>query len=188
MSALTLPVAFSLGEICSKYPTSAGAYYWCFRLASPRRRLLLSWINGWLTMVGVWTVSLSVTFVCFSHYFGRQRGGTDSQIQGTAQLVVAGAGIFLPEWEAAPWQTCTSCRLRVTPCRCLTSGVDLIFLAVTLTASALCIFLNDFLPAIDASKSSGVIQFLVDNIVSLCRLYRRVGRSLESWVEFNHQL
>lgn len=63
VSALTLPVAFSLGEICSKYPTSAGAYYWCFRLASPKRRLLLSWINGWLTMVGVWTVSLSVTFV-----------------------------------------------------------------------------------------------------------------------------
>lgn len=59
---LSQPIALSLAEICSQYPTSAGAYYWCFRLASPRSRVLLSWINGWLTMVGVWTVSLSVTF------------------------------------------------------------------------------------------------------------------------------
>ena len=59
-------LAVSLAEICSKYPTSAGAYYWAFRLASPRYRLLCSWINGWLTMVGVWTIGLSVNFVCQS--------------------------------------------------------------------------------------------------------------------------
>ena len=63
ISIATQPLAMSLAEICSKYPTSAGAYYWCFRLTSPPRRLLSSWINGWLTMVGVWTISLSVTFV-----------------------------------------------------------------------------------------------------------------------------
>lgn len=63
VSLLTQPLAFSLGEIGSKYPTSAGAYYWCYRLAPARSRLLLSWINGWLNMVGVWTISLSVTFV-----------------------------------------------------------------------------------------------------------------------------
>ncbi|KAF8954276.1 hypothetical protein BDZ97DRAFT_1766380 [Flammula alnicola] len=61
-STTTQPLAFSLAEICSKYPTSAGAYYWCCRLTSPKRRLISSWINGWLTMVGVWTISLSVTF------------------------------------------------------------------------------------------------------------------------------
>ncbi|TFK36090.1 amino acid transporter [Crucibulum laeve] len=80
------PLALSLAEICSKYPTSGGAYYWCFRLASPRHRRLLSWINGWLTMVGVWTSSLSVIF-------------------GTAQLIVAEVGIFRPEWIATPWET-----------------------------------------------------------------------------------
>ncbi|CAK5270488.1 unnamed protein product [Mycena citricolor] len=89
VSLFALPLALSLGEICAKYPTSAGAYYWCFRLASPRWRLLLSWFNGWLTTVGVWTISLSVTF-------------------GTAQLIVAGAGIYLPDWEAKPWQTLTA--------------------------------------------------------------------------------
>ncbi|KAG9217802.1 hypothetical protein CCMSSC00406_0005172 [Pleurotus cornucopiae] len=83
---LSQPMACSLAEIASKYPTSAGAYYWCFRLASPRSRLLLSWINGWLTMVGVWTIALSVTF-------------------GVSQFIVAGATIFHPTWVATPWQT-----------------------------------------------------------------------------------
>ncbi|KAJ7108061.1 amino acid transporter [Mycena crocata] len=128
VSILTLPLACSLGEICAKYPTSAGAYYWCFRLASPERRLLLSWINGWLTMVGVWTISLSVTF-------------------GTAQLIVAGTGIYLPDWDVQPWHT------------------YLIFLAVTVVAVVFCIFLNPILPTIDVISAYwtllGVIVILV---------------------------
>ncbi|EIW76916.1 amino acid transporter [Coniophora puteana RWD-64-598 SS2] len=112
VAVLTQTLALSLAEICSKYPTSAGAYYWCYRLASPQRRLVISWINGWLTMVGVWTIALSVTF-------------------GTAQLVVAGAGIYLPNWVATPWQT------------------YLIFLAVTAVACFFCLFLNRLLPSID---------------------------------------
>ncbi|KAG6872460.1 hypothetical protein C0995_009620 [Termitomyces sp. Mi166 len=71
--------ALSLAEICSVYPTSAGAYYWCYRLASPKSRLVLSWINGWLYTVGIWTA--------------------------TGQLVIAGATIFHPEWIPTPWQT-----------------------------------------------------------------------------------
>ncbi|KAJ7161161.1 amino acid transporter [Mycena filopes] len=112
VSFFTLTLACSLGEICAKYPTSAGAYYWCFRLASPRRQLLLSWINGWLTMVGVWTIALSVTF-------------------GTAQLIVAGAGIYLPDWIAKPWQT------------------YVIFLAVTAVTVMFCVFFNPILPTLD---------------------------------------
>ncbi|KAG2119417.1 amino acid transporter [Suillus clintonianus] len=112
VSVLTQTLALSLAEICSKYPTSAGAYYWCYRLASPRTRLLASWINGWFTVVGVWTIALSVTF-------------------GTAQLVVAGAGIYHPEWNAAPWQT------------------YVIFLGVTAVACGFCLFFNKYLPAID---------------------------------------
>lgn len=85
ISALTQPVALSLGEICSKYPTAAGPYYWTFRLASPKNRVLLSWINGWFTMVGVWTISLSVCF-------------------GTAQMIVAAVQIYKPDWETTTWQ------------------------------------------------------------------------------------
>ena len=62
VSALTQALALSLAEICSKYPTSAGAYYWCYRLAPPRYKLIFSWINGWLNVVGNWTITLSVTF------------------------------------------------------------------------------------------------------------------------------
>ncbi|KAG2068359.1 amino acid transporter [Suillus decipiens] len=86
VSVLTQTLAFSLAEICSKYPTSAGTYYWCYRLASPRTRLLASWINGWLTVAGSWMVDLSVKFA-------------------TAQLVVAGAKIYCSEWNATALQT-----------------------------------------------------------------------------------
>lgn len=104
MSVLTQTLALSLAEICSKYPTSAGAYYWCYRLASPRTRILTSWINGWLTVVGVWTIALSVTFgTCPIHNTSEHHS---RHFTGTAQLVVAGAGIYHPEWIATPWQTC----------------------------------------------------------------------------------
>ncbi|KAJ6578655.1 amino acid transporter [Mycena vulgaris] len=145
VSFLTIPLACSLGEICAKYPTSAGAYYWCFRLASPRHRLLLSWINGWLTMVGVWTISLSVTFVST---FLLVLGFIQSTIfQGTAQLIVAGTGIYRPDWDVRPWHT------------------YLIFLAVTAVAVAFCVFFNSILPTIDVISAYwtllGVIVILV---------------------------
>ncbi|KAJ7447312.1 amino acid transporter [Mycena galericulata] len=128
VSFLTIPLACSLGEICAKYPTSAGAYYWCFRLATPRRRLLLSWINGWLTMAGVWTISLSVTF-------------------GTSQLIVAGTGIYLPNWVVKPWHT------------------YLIFLAVTAVTVIFCVFFNALLPQIDIVSAYwtllGIVVILV---------------------------
>ncbi|KAG0702111.1 amino acid transporter [Suillus ampliporus] len=112
VSILTQTLALSMAEICSKYPTSAGAYYWCYRLASPRTRLLTSWINGWLLVVGVWTVALSVTF-------------------GTAQLIVAGVGIYHPEWNATAWQT------------------YVIFLGVTAVSCVFCLFFNKHLPTLD---------------------------------------
>ncbi|KAJ8073088.1 hypothetical protein PM082_019956 [Marasmius tenuissimus] len=86
VSCFMVPIVLSLAEICAKYPTSAGTYYWSYRLASPRSRLLLSWINGWLNLAGNWTVSLSVTF-------------------GTTQLLIAGISIFHPEWVPTTWQT-----------------------------------------------------------------------------------
>jgi len=128
ISVTTQPLALSLAEICSKYPTSAGAYYWCFRLTSPPRRILASWINGWLTMVGVWTISLSVTF-------------------GTAQILVAGVGIFHPEWVPTVWQT------------------YLVFFAVASASTFIGVFGNGILPLVDIMcacwTALGVIVVLV---------------------------
>ena len=105
VSALTQALALSLAEICSKYPTSAGAYYWCYRLAPPRYKLIFSWINGWLNLVGNWTVTLSVTFGTIPVFF-RKSINLSRIFSGTAQLIVAGAGIYHPDWIATPWQTC----------------------------------------------------------------------------------
>ncbi|KAI6019267.1 amino acid transporter [Pisolithus microcarpus] len=52
VSAVTQALALSFAEICSKFPTSAGGYYWYFHLALPRYKVLLC----------VWTIALSVTF------------------------------------------------------------------------------------------------------------------------------
>ena len=49
-------VALSLGELASRYPTSAGPYYWSFQLAT-RGKTALSFITGWTWLVGNWTIS-----------------------------------------------------------------------------------------------------------------------------------
>ena len=49
-------VALSLSELASKYPTSAGPYYWSFQLAD-RGKTALSFITGWTWLVGNWTIS-----------------------------------------------------------------------------------------------------------------------------------
>ncbi|KAI3614804.1 hypothetical protein WG66_003353 [Moniliophthora roreri] len=141
VSVLTLTTALSLAEIIAKYPTSAGAYYWCFQLASPRYRLLLSWINGWLTLVGDWTVSLSVCF-------------------GTAQLLVAGIGIFHPDWVATAWQT------------------YLIFMGITLVATAIGIFFNRALPALDVLFAIWLVLVMLDSLIPRDLGGHQAGHSL----------
>ncbi|KAH8682537.1 amino acid/polyamine transporter I [Xylariales sp. PMI_506] len=78
-------IALSLGELASRYPTSAGPYYWSFQLASPKYRRVLSFITGWTWLVGNWTITLSVNF-------------------GFASLVAACVALYQPEFEMLPWQ------------------------------------------------------------------------------------
>jgi amino acid transporter len=80
-------VAVSLGELASKYPTSAGPYYWSFQLASPKYRTMLSFITGCTWLVGNWTITLSVNF-------------------GFASLIVATVALFYPDFatEVTSWQ------------------------------------------------------------------------------------
>ena len=44
-------VALSLGELASKYPTSAGPYYWSFQVAT-KGKTVLSFITGWTWLIG----------------------------------------------------------------------------------------------------------------------------------------
>ena len=45
--SFTMPVALSMAEICSSYPTSSGLYYWSAKLAGPQWAPFASWITGW---------------------------------------------------------------------------------------------------------------------------------------------
>lgn len=55
-------VAVSLGELASRYPTSAGPYYWSFQIAQ-RGKTVLSFITGWTWLVGMLELKL---FSCLS--------------------------------------------------------------------------------------------------------------------------
>ncbi|KAL9619628.1 MAG: hypothetical protein Q9204_008282, partial [Flavoplaca sp. TL-2023a] len=82
---LASSVAVSLAEIASRYPTSAGPYYWSFQIANESNRTVLSFINGWVWLIGNWTITLSVNF-------------------GLASLINATAALYHPNFAAEPWQ------------------------------------------------------------------------------------
>ena len=78
-------VAVSLSELASRYPTSAGPYYWSFQLAKEQHRTILSFITGWIWLIGNWTITLSVNF-------------------GLASLISATAAMYHPDFAATSWQ------------------------------------------------------------------------------------
>ncbi|CAN8101588.1 unnamed protein product [Discula destructiva] len=78
-------VALSLGEFASRYPTSAGPYYWSFQLAGPRYRTGLSFVTGWAWLIGNWTITLSVNF-------------------GFASLIAATVALYHPDFSPSSWQ------------------------------------------------------------------------------------
>jgi amino acid transporter len=62
MSLIYICIAVSLGEIASLYPVSGGVYYWSYMLSPPKHAPLVSWIVGWLSVIGNVVVTLSVNF------------------------------------------------------------------------------------------------------------------------------
>lgn len=60
VSLISLCIAASLAEICAVFPVAGGVYYWSAMLSSPAWAPLVSFVDGWLTLVGNWTVTLSV--------------------------------------------------------------------------------------------------------------------------------
>ncbi|KAF4313400.1 putative amino acid protein [Botryosphaeria dothidea] len=78
-------VALSLSELASRYPTSAGPYYWTFQLAPANTKTVLSFINGWTWLIGNWTITLSVNF-------------------GFASLIAATVSMYHEDFVATDWQ------------------------------------------------------------------------------------
>lgn len=77
-------VALSLSELASRYPTSAGPYYWSFQIAK-RNKTVLSFITGWIWLIGNWTITLSVNF-------------------GFASLIAATVSMYHPDLTMSNWQ------------------------------------------------------------------------------------
>ncbi|PNY24674.1 Amino-acid permease BAT1 [Tolypocladium capitatum] len=86
VSVISVCLAASLAEICAVFPTAGGVYYWSAMLSTRRWAPLVSFIDGWLTLVGNWTVTLSINF-------------------SGAQLILSAITIFDDGFVANQWQT-----------------------------------------------------------------------------------
>ncbi|KAF1353386.1 putative GABA permease [Delphinella strobiligena] len=86
VSLISLSIAASLAEICAVYPTAGGVYYWSAMLSTREWAPIASWITGWLTLVGNWTVTLSINF-------------------SGAELILSAISLWRDGWAANAWQT-----------------------------------------------------------------------------------
>ncbi|KAF4985062.1 hypothetical protein FDECE_16855 [Fusarium decemcellulare] len=86
VSLISLSIAASLAEICAVYPTAGGVYYWSAILSTPKYAPVVSFIDGWMTLVGNWTVTLSINF-------------------SGAQLILSAITIFDEDFVPNEWQT-----------------------------------------------------------------------------------
>ncbi|KAF9154537.1 hypothetical protein BG015_000681 [Linnemannia schmuckeri] len=55
-------VSLCLVELASAYPTTGGVRHWVYELRSTRKRPFLTWMKGWLTVVGSVASASSVAF------------------------------------------------------------------------------------------------------------------------------
>lgn len=85
VSIISLMIAASLAEICAVFPTAGGVYYWSAMLSTRKYAPIVSWITGWLTLVGNWTVTLSINF-------------------SGAQLILSSISLWNEEYVATQWQ------------------------------------------------------------------------------------
>ena len=58
-----LCVAFSMAEVCSRYPTAGGLYFWAGRLAKKNKRQW-AWFVGWFNFMGEVAVTSAIDFGC----------------------------------------------------------------------------------------------------------------------------
>ncbi|KAL4888753.1 hypothetical protein BDV59DRAFT_196241 [Aspergillus ambiguus] len=86
VTLISTAIAASLAEICAVYPTAGGVYYWSAMLSTKEWAPMMSFIDGWLTLVGNWTVTLSITF----------SGG---------QLILSAISLWNEDFVANAWQT-----------------------------------------------------------------------------------
>jgi len=60
---LVLAVAGAMAEVCSRYPTAGGLYFWAGRLAKRNKREW-AWFTGWFNFLGEVAVTAAIDFGC----------------------------------------------------------------------------------------------------------------------------
>ncbi len=63
VGALVTCVALSMAEVCSRYPTAGGLYFWAGRLARKNKKLW-AWYVGWFNFMGEVAVTAAIDFGC----------------------------------------------------------------------------------------------------------------------------
>lgn len=86
VTLISISIAASLAEICSVYPTAGGVYYWSAMLSTKEWAPIMSFTDGWLTLVGNWTVTLSINF-------------------SGAQLILSAISLWNEDFIPNQWQT-----------------------------------------------------------------------------------
>lgn len=75
-----------ISTVFQVYPTAGGVYYWSAMLATKEWAPLISYVDGWLTLIGNWTVTLSINF----------SGG---------QLILSAISLWNEDFVPNAWQT-----------------------------------------------------------------------------------
>ena len=65
VGVMVLAVALAMAEVCSRYPTAGGLYYWAGRLAKTNKRQW-AWFVGWFNFMGEVAVTAAIDFGCAS--------------------------------------------------------------------------------------------------------------------------
>lgn len=86
VTLISIAIAASLAEVCSCYPTAGGVYYWSAILSSKEWAPIVSFVDGWLTLVGNWTVTLSINF-------------------SGAQMILSAITLWDEDYVPTAWQT-----------------------------------------------------------------------------------
>ncbi|KAH6885179.1 amino acid/polyamine transporter I [Thelonectria olida] len=83
--AMTMIVSAGMAELASAYPVAGAQYYWSFMVARDDYKPFASYLNGWISVLGWWLASGSVSNFVSSMIL---------------DIVVA----WQPDWEPQHWQ------------------------------------------------------------------------------------